>query len=597
VSYLFIAHDLAAVKYVRTRIGVMYLGKARRDGGERRAVRASAASLYPVLLTMHCPAIRRRARGGHPESEVPSAFTRPGGLPLPPALSHAMPHWRPRSSGARGAGPGPSASPATCTTHDPGMIRPPLRFGVVYDSATSGLGIATPRLYEEILDQVTWLDQIGLDSCGSPSITSWTRVSAVVDARGRRHGRRRTRRVRFSSDICLLPFSHPVRLARDLAVLDNLSGGRIEIGVGMGYAPHEFRGFGIPIASAVSHRGGLEVLRRCFSGERSAFTASATTSTTSSSGPGYVQPGGPPLWVAAMSEAAPCGRRASAATSCRRAPGDEVLEPCGGRWRCRPRPGCFAWASSAPVWSPTIASETAPGACRERYRGSSTHRFFAEAGRHVAFAAGRAAHSPDLGRWRRRACVRELSPSSPSTGLPTWSPGVPPGLHPQQIEQSWSASRATWSRGWRAAIESGRARRSESDAAAWRVPRQAVNRHFKIVSGGQTAPTAPAWTGHRARTRARGWCPRGEERRTRHSAAVPPDRDADRALGAAHRMERARRRTHVIITRRTRSPALAEDVGNSPGLESPACISRGAWMAICPAPSCALVDDHAIPRA
>ena len=43
--------------------------------------------------------------------------------------------------------------------------------------------------------------------------------------------------MRFSSDICLLPFSHPVRLAEDLAVLDNLSGGRIEIGVGMGYAP------------------------------------------------------------------------------------------------------------------------------------------------------------------------------------------------------------------------------------------------------------------------------------------------------------------------------------------------------------------------
>ena len=33
-------------------------------------------------------------------------------------------------------------------------------------------------------------------------------------------------------------------------MLDNLSGGRIEIGVGMGYAPHEFRGFGIPVAAA-----------------------------------------------------------------------------------------------------------------------------------------------------------------------------------------------------------------------------------------------------------------------------------------------------------------------------------------------------------
>ena len=36
----------------------------------------------------------------------------------------------------------------------------------------------------------------------------------------------RTRHTRFSTHICLLPFHNPVRLAEDLAVLDNLSGGR-----------------------------------------------------------------------------------------------------------------------------------------------------------------------------------------------------------------------------------------------------------------------------------------------------------------------------------------------------------------------------------
>ena len=51
----------------------------------------------------------------------------------------------------------------------------------------------------------------------------------------------RTRHVRFSCDVCLLPFNHPIRLAEDLAVLDNLSGGRVDIGVGMGYAPHDFK--------------------------------------------------------------------------------------------------------------------------------------------------------------------------------------------------------------------------------------------------------------------------------------------------------------------------------------------------------------------
>jgi len=39
----------------------------------------------------------------------------------------------------------------------------------------------------------------------------------------------RTKHVRLSSDVCLLPFNHPVRLAEDLAVLDNISKCRIEV--------------------------------------------------------------------------------------------------------------------------------------------------------------------------------------------------------------------------------------------------------------------------------------------------------------------------------------------------------------------------------
>jgi alkanesulfonate monooxygenase SsuD/methylene tetrahydromethanopterin reductase-like flavin-dependent oxidoreductase (luciferase family) len=69
--------------------------------------------------------------------------------------------------------------------------------------------------------------------------------------------------LRFSCDVCLLPFNHPIRLAEDLAVLDNISNGRVEVGIGMGYAPHEFRGFGLPVSRRVSLTDeGLAVLRR-----------------------------------------------------------------------------------------------------------------------------------------------------------------------------------------------------------------------------------------------------------------------------------------------------------------------------------------------
>ncbi len=91
-------------------------------------------------------------------------------------------------------------------------------------------------------------------------LPSWVPIAGAMAAR--------TKRIRFNTDICLLPFNHPIRLAEDLAVLDNLSNGRVEIGCGMGYAPHEFRGFGMPVSRRVSMTDeGVEVLKRCFTGE------------------------------------------------------------------------------------------------------------------------------------------------------------------------------------------------------------------------------------------------------------------------------------------------------------------------------------------
>src|SRR5260370_37351784 len=82
----------------------------------------------------------------------------------------------------------------------------------------------------------------------------------------------RSRHVRFSCTVCILPFNHPIRLAEDLAVLDNISGGRVEIGVGMGYAPHEFRGFGLPGSRRVSLTDeGIESLRRAVTCDKFSF--------------------------------------------------------------------------------------------------------------------------------------------------------------------------------------------------------------------------------------------------------------------------------------------------------------------------------------
>lgn len=182
---------------------------------------------------------------------------------------------------------------------------PELRVGVCYDFRNPpDSGFSDRTLYHEILEQVQWLDRIGADLVWFTEhhfvedgyLPSWVPVAGAMAAL--------TDHIRFGTDICLLPFNHPIRLAEDLAVLDNLSDGRVELGVGMGYAPHEFRGFGFPVSRRVSLMDeGIEVLQRCFAGERFSYHGRRYRFDDVVITPGYVQQGGPPLWIAAMSEA------------------------------------------------------------------------------------------------------------------------------------------------------------------------------------------------------------------------------------------------------------------------------------------------------
>jgi alkanesulfonate monooxygenase SsuD/methylene tetrahydromethanopterin reductase-like flavin-dependent oxidoreductase (luciferase family) len=55
----------------------------------------------------------------------------------------------------------------------------------------------------------------------------------------------RTTKLRFATYVFLLPLHHPLRVAEDMAVLDALSGGRVELGVGAGYRLEEFAGLGV----------------------------------------------------------------------------------------------------------------------------------------------------------------------------------------------------------------------------------------------------------------------------------------------------------------------------------------------------------------
>ena len=55
----------------------------------------------------------------------------------------------------------------------------------------------------------------------------------------------RTSRLRLGALVYILPAHHPLRLAEEICMLDHLSGGRLEIGIGRGASPHEIEYYGI----------------------------------------------------------------------------------------------------------------------------------------------------------------------------------------------------------------------------------------------------------------------------------------------------------------------------------------------------------------
>src|SRR5262249_4350952 len=57
----------------------------------------------------------------------------------------------------------------------------------------------------------------------------------------------RTRRVRIGTAVVNLTFTHPLRFAERVALLDHVTGGRLEVGVGRGYQFPQYGVFGVPI--------------------------------------------------------------------------------------------------------------------------------------------------------------------------------------------------------------------------------------------------------------------------------------------------------------------------------------------------------------
>lgn len=112
----------------------------------------------------------------------------------------------------------------------------------------------------------------------------------------------RSHRAKMITGAVLPVFNHPLKLAGELAMLDALSNGRLEIGFARAFLPHEFETFGIDIEeSRARYEEGIEQVRLLLEGVNVTHRGRFHAFENVTSLPRPTQTPRPPFWVAALS--------------------------------------------------------------------------------------------------------------------------------------------------------------------------------------------------------------------------------------------------------------------------------------------------------
>ena len=122
--------------------------------------------------------------------------------------------------------------------------------------------------YAQALMQACHADALGFDSIWLTE-HHFSRHGIVSDSlMVLAHLAARTSHVRLGTAVSVLPLHHPLRFAEAAATVDQLSRGRLDLGIGRGYQPGEFRGFGVDIAEKNERFDeALAVLRQVWSAD------------------------------------------------------------------------------------------------------------------------------------------------------------------------------------------------------------------------------------------------------------------------------------------------------------------------------------------
>jgi len=121
-----------------------------------------------------------------------------------------------------------------------------MKFGLFYQLPCAATQDAAAR-YQETLEQIVYAEALGFNTAWlaelhfNPSFSVMPAPLIVAAAAAQR-----TTRIRLGTAVLLLPLHHPLRVAEEAAVVDLLSQGRLELGVGRGMIAIHFQGFNVP---------------------------------------------------------------------------------------------------------------------------------------------------------------------------------------------------------------------------------------------------------------------------------------------------------------------------------------------------------------
>ncbi|ORB27983.1 LLM class flavin-dependent oxidoreductase [Mycolicibacterium parafortuitum] len=174
------------------------------------------------------------------------------------------------------------------------------------------IGVYLPQMgfsFADVLHRARRCEELGIDSLWLydhlygpgmpeyPSMEAWTLATALLS---------RTERLRVGHMVLCNQFRHPVTLAKMATTLDQISGGRLTLGIGSGSIEDEHRRAGLPWGTFGQRSAllgeTLQILRQAFISERIDFAGEHFTVTDFLVKPGPVQKPGPPIVVGGVGE-------------------------------------------------------------------------------------------------------------------------------------------------------------------------------------------------------------------------------------------------------------------------------------------------------